>query len=52
MIVGEFEADMRFMVSQKKISRPVPAKAFINSAISDEVEKQHPELVADLVRKG
>jgi ABC-type nitrate/sulfonate/bicarbonate transport system substrate-binding protein len=51
MIVGEFEADMRFMLSQKKIASPVPAKALITSTFSDEVEKRHPELVADLMRK-
>lgn len=51
MIVGEFEADMRFMLSQKKIASPVPAKALITSTFSDEVEKRHPDLVADLMRK-
>ncbi len=51
MIVGEFEADMRFMLSQKKIASPVPTKALITSTFSDEVEKRHPELVADLMRK-
>lgn len=51
MIVGEFEADMRFMLSQKKIASPVPAKALITSTFSDEVEKRNPELVADLMRK-
>lgn len=51
MIAGEFEADMRFMLSQKRIASPVPAKALITSTFSDEVEKRHPELVADLMRK-
>jgi hypothetical protein len=51
MIVGEFESDMRFMLSQKRIANPVPARAIITSTFSDEVEKRHPELVADLVRK-
>ena len=48
MIVGEFATYMRFMLSQKRIASPVPAKAIITSTFSDEVEKRHPELVADL----
>lgn len=45
---AELQTDMRFMLAQKKISRPVEESAIATSVFSDEIEKKFPELVADL----
>jgi ABC-type nitrate/sulfonate/bicarbonate transport system substrate-binding protein len=45
---AELQNDMKFMLSQKKISRPVDGAAIATSAFTDEIEKQFPELVRDL----
>lgn len=44
----EFEADMRFMLAQKKIAKAVEAKAMVTGAFSDETEKRYPDLTRDL----
>ncbi len=45
---GELQADMKFMLAQKKIAHAVAPAAIATSAFSDEVEKKFPELVRDL----
>jgi ABC-type nitrate/sulfonate/bicarbonate transport system substrate-binding protein len=45
---AELQADMRFMLAQKKISRAVDGAAIATSAFTDEIEKKFPELVRDL----
>jgi NitT/TauT family transport system substrate-binding protein len=47
-MLAEFEADMRFMLAQKKIAKPVEARLIATPAFSDEIERQFPELVKDL----
>jgi NitT/TauT family transport system substrate-binding protein len=47
-MLGEFEADMRFMMAQKKIAKPVEARLIATPTFTDEVERQFPELVKDL----
>jgi hypothetical protein len=42
---AELQADMKFMLAQKKISRPVEPAALATSTFSDEIEKKFPELV-------
>jgi ABC-type nitrate/sulfonate/bicarbonate transport system substrate-binding protein len=45
---AEFQADMRFMLAQKKLSRPVDEVVIATSAVTDEIEKGFPDLVRDL----
>jgi NitT/TauT family transport system substrate-binding protein len=45
---AELGADMKFMLAQKKISRPVDEAAIATSAFTAEIEKKFPELVRDL----
>ncbi len=47
-MLGELEADMKFMLSQKKITSPVPANLLATTEFSDEIVKKYPELVKDL----
>jgi hypothetical protein len=47
-MLGEFEADMRFMLAQKKIAKPVEARLIATPTFTDEIERQFPELVKDL----
>jgi ABC-type nitrate/sulfonate/bicarbonate transport system substrate-binding protein len=47
-MLREFDADMRFMLRQKRIAKAVEAKVMVTSAFSDEVEKRYPELTKDL----
>ena len=47
-MLGEFEADMRFMMAQKKIAKPVEARLIATPTFTDEIERQFPELVKDL----
>ena len=48
-ILRELEADMRFMLAQKKIARVVEARALGTSRFTAEIEQKHPELVKDLL---
>jgi NitT/TauT family transport system substrate-binding protein len=45
---AELQADMNFMVAQKKIARAVEPAVLATSAFSDDIEKKYPELVRDL----
>lgn len=45
---AELQADMRFMLAQKKIARPVDETAIATSAFTDEIERRFPQLVQDL----
>lgn len=44
----ELQADMKFMLAQKKLARAVDEAAIATSAFTDEVEKKFPQLVQDL----
>ena len=44
----ELQADMRFMLAQKKISHAVAESALATAAFTDETAKNFPELVRDL----
>lgn len=45
---AELQADMRFMLSQKKIARPVEPALLATTTFSSEIESKFPELVRDL----
>jgi ABC-type nitrate/sulfonate/bicarbonate transport system substrate-binding protein len=47
-IIGELEADMKFMLADKKISSLVKPNVIATMEFSDEVVKKYPELVKDL----
>jgi ABC-type nitrate/sulfonate/bicarbonate transport system substrate-binding protein len=47
-MLREFEADMRFMLGQKKIAKAVEARLIATSVFTDEVEKRYPDLLKDL----
>ncbi len=47
-ILGELEADMKFMLADKKISSAVKPNVIATMEFSDEVVKKYPELVKDL----
>jgi ABC-type nitrate/sulfonate/bicarbonate transport system substrate-binding protein len=47
-MLGELEADMNFMLSQKKIASPVKPNLLATTEFSDEIVKKYPELVKDL----
>lgn len=48
VIVGELESDMKFMLSQKKISSLVKPAQLATAEFSDEIVRKYPELVKDL----
>ena len=45
---AELQADMRFMLAQKKISRLVDKAVIATSTVTDEIEKAFPDLLRDL----
>ena len=47
-IIGELEADMKFMFSDKKITSMVKPTVIATTEFSDEIVKKYPELVKDL----
>lgn len=47
-IIGELEADMKFMFSDKKITSLVKPTVIATTEFSDEIVKKYPELVKDL----
>jgi ABC-type nitrate/sulfonate/bicarbonate transport system substrate-binding protein len=47
-MLGEFEADMRFMLAQKKLAKAVDSRLIATPTFTDDIERQFPELVKDL----
>lgn len=47
-MLAELEADMKFMLSQKKITSPVKPTVLATTEFSEEIVKKYPDLVKDL----
>ena len=47
-MLGELEADMKFMLSQKKITSSVKPTVLATTEFSEEIVKKYPDLVKDL----